>query len=149
MIERRPNAPEKQMLPKIDDASVRVTVDPTWGTVQPMQLHPQIETIGELELIACIERGCRLIDTRRPEYVAQLGTIPGSIAIDWEHIDQHIDQLDASGTNVLYCNGPQCAATPRAVERLIGAGFDPAHLTYYRGGIHDWVTLGYPLEPLT
>ncbi|MBK5116040.1 MAG: hypothetical protein JJE23_03875, partial [Thermoleophilia bacterium] len=45
----------------------------------------------------------------------------------------------------LYCNGPQCLATPDAVGLLLDAGWDPASLRYYRGGIHNWVTLGLPL----
>ena len=48
---------------------------------------------------------------------------------------------------ILFCNGPQCAATPDAIRRLFDAGHPPERLLYYRGGIHDWVTLGLPLEP--
>jgi hypothetical protein len=29
---------------------------------------------------------------------------------------------------------------------LLEAGRSPAAILYYRGGIHDWVTLGLPLE---
>lgn len=43
-----------------------------------------------------------------------------------------------------FCNGPQCAATPDAIAQLLDAGY-PAHaILYYRGGMHDWLTLGYP-----
>lgn len=34
---------------------------------------------------------------------------------------------------------------PRAVEALLAAGWDPSRPRYYRGGIHDWATLGLPL----
>jgi hypothetical protein len=47
---------------------------------------------------------------------------------------------------VLFCNGPQCTATPRAVAALLAAGHPATSLLYYRGGIHDWVTLGLPLH---
>lgn len=144
---RRAPCSEKQQLPVVDDLACRVSIDPSWGTVQPLQLHPAIETFGELEVVAHCERGGSLIDTRRPEFVASSGTIAGAIAIEWELIDEQIDQLDRAGKNVLFCNGPQCAATPRAVERLLAAGFPPELLAYYRGGIHDWVSLGYPLVP--
>lgn len=40
---------------------------------------------------------------------------------------------------------PQCTATPRAIAALLSAGHPAAALLYYRGGIHDWVTLGLPL----
>ena len=48
---------------------------------------------------------------------------------------------------MLFCNGPQCAATPDAIRTLLRAGYPAERLAYYRGGIHDWVTLGLPLEP--
>lgn len=42
---------------------------------------------------------------------------------------------------------PQCAATPDAVEALLAAGYPCGALAYYRGGLHDWQTLGLPVEP--
>lgn len=146
-IQRRRPAGEKQLLPLVDEQAGRVSVDPAWGTVQPISLHPQIETIAELEVIAHIESGGRLIDTRKPVHVAGSGVIEGAIAIEWEHVVDRLDEFDRNAKNVLYCNGPQCTATPLAVELLLKAGFPPELLAYYRGGIHDWVTLGYPLVP--
>ena len=46
---------------------------------------------------------------------------------------------------VVFCNGPQCPATAQAIEALLAAGWPAERLLYYRGGIHDWVTLGLPL----
>lgn len=148
-INRRPPGTDKQMLPAIDEETGRVTVDSTWGTVQSMSLHAAIPTVGELEVIAHIESGGRLVDTRRDEYVRESGTIRGSIAIEWEQIVERADELAGDDVLVLFCNGPQCAATPRAVEALLAAGFPPERLAFYRGGVHDWVTLGYPLAPLS
>lgn len=125
-----------------------VVIDPWWGTLQQQSLHPQIATIGELELIEHLNGGGPVIDTRKPEYVAQSGTIPGSKAVPWEEIERHLDQINASEVTVLFCNGPQCAATPRAVKKLLKNGCDPKRIAYYRGGIHDWMSLGLPLtEP--
>lgn len=123
-----------------------VTLDPWWGTIQPMSLHPDIETIGELEMISHIENGGIVIDTRLPEYIAQSGSIPGAIAIHWEHIVDEIKKLSIprEALIALYCNGPQCAATPRAIERLLESGWDPKQLRYYRGGLMDWVGQGLP-----
>jgi len=45
----------------------------------------------------------------------------------------------------VFCNGPQCTATAQATDALSAAGWPPERLLYYRGGIHDWVTLGLPL----
>lgn len=145
---KRATAPEghkAQRVPTIDENGF-VLIDPWWGTIQPQQLHPELPTWGELEVIEHIEAGGRLIDTRLPEYVAMSGTIPGSLVIGWEEITEHLDDLDPDGITTLFCNGPQCAATPRAVERLLAAGVDPNRLTYYRGGIQDWISLGLPTE---
>jgi len=41
----------------------------------------------------------------------------------------------------------ECAATPDAVEALLAAGYPAGALAYYRGGLHDWQTLGLPVTP--
>jgi rhodanese-related sulfurtransferase len=119
-------------------------VDATWGTVQPMQLAPAVRTIGELELIEHLEHRLPVIDTRL-EHFHRDGTIPGARAIPHEQILEHRDELDPTGPTVFFCNGPQCAATPDAIGRLLGAGYPPRSILYYRGGMHDWMTLGYPI----
>jgi rhodanese-related sulfurtransferase len=121
-----------------------VTVDATWGTIQPLELPGGVRTVGELELIAHLEGGGLAVDTRQPDQVAR-GSIPGTIAIRHQEIAERLPALAPAGTVVLFCNGPQCVATPQAVEALLAAGWDPARLRYYRGGVHDWVTLGLPL----
>lgn len=148
---KRSTAPEDHVprrVPTIDDDGL-ISIDPWWGTIQPQQLHADLPTWGELEVIRHIRSGGRLIDTRLPEYVTSTGTIPGSIVIPWEQITDHLDDLDPEGFTVLFCNGPQCAATPRAVERLLAAGTDPSRLAYYRGGIQDWISLGLPTVSLS
>ena len=32
------------------------------------------------------------------------------------------------------------------VPKLLGAGYPAEAILYYRGGIHDWMTLGYPVK---
>lgn len=145
----RATAPEGHdplRVPAVDRTGL-VTIDPWWGTIQPQQLHPGIPTWGELEVIEHMKGGGRLIDTRLPEYVEASGTIPGSLVIPWETIADHLSEIDPRGVTVLFCNGPQCAATPRAVGRLLDAGVEPESLAYYRGGIQDWVGLGLPTSP--
>ena len=48
--------------------------------------------------------------------------------------------------SIVFCNGPQCPQTPDAIGHLLEAGHPAASIAYYRGGLHDWVTLGYPIE---
>ena len=66
--------------------------------VQPMQLAPGIETIGELEVLAYLKRmadgdaSVLVVDSRTPDWVMR-GTIPGSVNIPWTKINE-----DATGT---------------------------------------------------
>ncbi|WP_338012384.1 hypothetical protein [Rhodococcus rhodochrous] len=56
------------------------------------------------------------------------------------------DRLDPSRLSILFCNGPQCPQSPMAIRELLEAGYPASALAYYRGGLHDWVTLAMPLE---
>jgi rhodanese-related sulfurtransferase len=111
-----------------------------------MEVAPGVRTVGELEVIGHIEAGLPVIDTRLPKYIA-VGTIPTARAVPHTDTAERLDQFDRTVDIVLFCNGPQCAATPDAIRTLLDAGHPPGRLLYYRGGIHDWVTLGLPLEP--
>jgi rhodanese-related sulfurtransferase len=149
----------------------RVVVDVTWGTIQPIRLHPRIETVGELEVIEALRAGLPVFDTRRPASFAA-GTIPGARPLSHVDLeerlrglrereleqrhggpalgargDPRLPELAAEVPAILFCNGPQCAATPKAVRILLAHGHPAELLRYYRGGIHDWVTLGLPLVP--
>lgn len=132
------------MVPRYTTEPGRVVVDSTWGRIQPLQIAPGVRTVGELDVIAHVHAGGRLVDTRRAEQHEQ-ATIPGARAIAHEDIVTRADELDGDDPIVLFCNGPQCAATPTAVRALLSAGFSAERLLYYRGGVHDWMTLGLPV----
>ena len=146
-LERLARREQVRKLPKaLDGEEGLVLVDATWGTIQAMTLAPGVQTIGELELIEHLHAGHQLVDTRQAEFVHQ-GTIPGAIAIAHTEIEDHLEELDPEQPVALFCNGPQCAATPDAVHRLLTAGRPPRLILYYRGGMHDWMTLGLPVDP--
>jgi rhodanese-related sulfurtransferase len=131
------------MVPQpLGDGMLRV--DGTWGTVQPIELAPGVRTVGELEVIEHVERGGAVIDTRL-EHFHREATIPGARLIPHEQILDRRGELDPDEPAVFFCNGPQCEATPDAIERLLQAGYPAGSILYYRGGIHDWMTLGYPV----
>jgi rhodanese-related sulfurtransferase len=60
--------------------------------VQPMQVLPGVETIGELEMLGYLKRmsdgdnSIMVVDSRGPEWVAR-GTIPGSVNVPWRSIN--------------------------------------------------------------
>jgi rhodanese-related sulfurtransferase len=122
----------------------RVVVDATWGTVQPLEIAPGVRTIGELEVVEHLRAGRLLIDTRGPESRA-LATIPGARGIPHDEIVERAGEL-GDGPVALFCNGPQCGATPKAIRALLEHGVPAGRLLYYRGGIHDWMTLGLAVE---
>lgn len=143
---RLPRREAAHMVPRPLSDDGLFEVDATWGHVQPIRLAPGVETVGELELIAHARAGGALVDTRLPTYLSQ-GTIPGARHVCHEEILDQLDTFDRERPTVFFCNGPQCKATPDAIEQLLGAGFPAAAIRFYRGGIHDWVTLGFPLAP--
>jgi rhodanese-related sulfurtransferase len=147
-FERLPRRDEPQRTPEpVDGEPGLFVVDATWGTIRPISLAPGVATVGELEVIEHVRSGGRLIDTRRPEAHAQ-GTIATAEGVRHEDVVDVLGDLSPEEPVVLFCNGPQCAATPDAIESLLAAGHPASALRYYRGGIHDWVTLGLPLiEP--
>lgn len=124
-----------------------VLVDTTWGVVQPMEPVRGVRTIGELELVDLLARGAALIDTR---VNGSLGgeTIRGSVNIAHDQIAERRSELDPGRVSIMFCNGPQCPQTPNALTTLVDAGYPAAALAYYRGGMHDWVTLAFPTQPI-
>ncbi len=144
-IERRTSTGEKMMVPRLVEPDGHACVDVTWGVLQPLELAPGVRTVGELEVIEHLRAGAPVIDTRRDVYREQ-ASIRGTRGIPHEDIVARIDELDRTAVTVLFCNGPQCPATPDAVAALLDAGYPADRLQYYRGGIHDWMTLGLPVE---
>ena len=43
---------------------------------------------------------------------------------------------------VLWCNGPACGQSPRAIKGLLNAGYPEDKLLYYRGGMQMWQLFG-------
>ncbi len=119
-------------------------VDATWGHIQPMRIANGVETVGELEVIEHLRAGRRVVDCRTVGHLSA-GTIPGAVNLPHDQIVERLGDLGPEASAVLFCNGPQCTQTGRAIAALLAAGWPAERLLYYRGGIHDWVTLGLPL----
>jgi rhodanese-related sulfurtransferase len=122
----------------------RVVVETTWGEVQPLHVEAGVATVGELEVIELLDGGAVLVDTRVPDSRSGV-TLPGAVNIPHDDIVARKDELDTARTTIVFCNGPQCPQSPDAIRKLIEAGYPASALVYYRGGLHDWATLGYPL----
>ena len=138
--------------------------------IQPIEVHPEVKTIGELELIDYLRRRSAgddeilVIDARTAEWVAS-GTIPGSVNIPWSRLDPSQadpadiaeilrfdfaaianDELwDFSGakTLVFFCNGAWCGQAPTNIRALLTLGYPPEKLKWYRGGMQSWEQFGF------
>lgn len=136
---------DPQNLPQPADEPDLVVVDTTWGELQPMQPVAGIRTVGELEIAELVQAGARLVDTRVPD--SRSGrTLPGAVNVPHDQVLERRDDLAPDRVSVLFCNGPQCPQTPDALRVLSEDGYPLEQLAYYRGGMHDWITLGMPTE---
>ncbi len=142
---RRTRSGEPQNLPRPTDETDEVTVETTWGTVQPLQPVPGIRTLGELEVTELVRGGAQLVDTRVPDSRSGV-SLPGAVNIPHDQVLLRRDELDTGRVHILFCNGPQCPQTPDALRALSRDGYPLDGLAYYRGGMHDWITLAMPTE---
>jgi rhodanese-related sulfurtransferase len=57
---------------------------------------------------------------------------------------QKTDTWDFSDAKqlLLWCNGPWCGQSPRAIRALVSLGYPAEKLYYYRGGMQMWQSLG-------
>lgn len=124
-----------------------VAVDTTWGELQPMEIAPGVRTVGELEVLELMGLGALLVDSRTD---GSLGgqTLPGAVMVPHDQVLARQEVLGRQGLSVLFCNGPQCPQSPDAIRHLMEIGFPASALAYYRGGLHDWVTLALPTQKI-
>lgn len=141
-IERAQPRHPSTMIPWREDGDPqRVSVDATWGTLQPMQVAEGVRTVGELEVIQHLEASQPVVDSRTADQYAT-ATLPGARNIPHDQAVDRIDELDPDTPTVFFCNGPQCGQSPLAIRALLDARHTPELIWYYRGGLHDWMTLG-------
>ena len=133
--------------------------------IHPIEAAPGVRTIGEIELLDFLslevaEKQGVLIDARMPNWYNS-ETIPTAINIPFivlakpspernkilellggkKEKNGHYNFLRAKKL-CLFCNGPWCDQSPRAIKSLIKAGYPAEKLLYYRGGMQLWKLLG-------
>ncbi len=139
--------------------------------IQPMSLHKDVETVGELELLAFLQdyvttgKGF-LIDSRgSADY--EKGTIPGAVNLASDvfipgpnnvFFDSVMNMLGGSKSDkgewefkdpkdlLLFCNGKYCSRSPRAIKNLMAINYPPEKLHWYRDGLQAWAGLGLTIE---
>ncbi len=137
---------EIQMIPQnVPSEEGLVQADVTWGAIQPMQAAEGVVTVGELEVNYHLEKGLPVVDARKHDS-SGTPTIKGSINIPHSEITERMNELDKQKQTIFFCNGPQCPQSPTAIRALLEAGYPADKILYYRGGMHDWITLGLPVD---
>jgi len=139
------------------------------GKVQPMQFHPAIQTVGEIEVLDFIKNKLArfpdkylLVDSRRPDWYSA-GTIPGAVNIPYDELIYDADLpedfarmmklahvkkdgkkylFENAKTLLLFCNGSWCGQSPMAMTFLLELGYPPQKLLWFRGGMQDWQLSG-------
>ena len=139
--------------------------------IHPISAAPGVDTIGEIEVMDFLETKVAagqglLIDSRVPEWF-QKGTIPGAVNVPFSTLeptnpyrDEILKALGARQTGsgwdfsnalelTMFCNGPWCDQSPRAIRNLTQAGYPPSKIHYYRGGMQLWMLLGLTVRQPT
>jgi len=141
----------------------------TLGIVQPITLGEGIQTVGELEVLKFLKlldvnpEEYAIVDSRKPCWYKEI-TIPHSVNIPYTNIaydaqfpedfkknlkllnvSVYKDKLDFSKAKkiILFCNGSWCAQSGYAIKELIKLGYPKEKLFWYRGGLQDWIGLGF------
>jgi len=136
--------------------------------IQPIQLAPGVETIGELEILDYLQQlknGKRVmvIDSREPKWLGK-GMIPGAVNLPWTQLynktasDEAIADIlqlqfnaiqlgqlwnyEEAKTLVFYCNGPWCGQSPTNIRALLNIGYPAHRIKWYRGGMQSWKLFG-------
>ncbi len=162
------------------DQNQKATVNPDFAKtsrkcppfcINPMQLAPGVETVGELEVLDYLskmskgDKSILVVDSRTPSWVAK-GTIPGSVNIPWtklapqkgaspidiaEVLTGQFNVKEQEGlfdyreakTLVMFCNGMWCGQSPNNIRTLLRFGYPAEKIKWYRGGMQNWANLGF------
>ncbi len=140
----------------------------TKGKILPMQLHEDIDTYGELEVLAFMKEmqendSMMLIDGRKQVWY-DYRTIPGAINMPFHHFKERksfefefeheirrlsvkINEDDTfdftkAKTITIFCNGPWCSQSVAMIIALLEIGYPPEKIKWYRGGMQTWLAAG-------
>lgn len=119
------------------DASVRKS-----GQIAA-QLGLDRTVIGKAELLKHAGQADLLIVDLRPEDEFKAGHIRGAINIPLEDLENRLARLPSSARIVVYCRGPYCVFSDRAVAILSKAGFQAQRL---EEGFPEWWATGGPVQ---
>lgn len=97
------------------------------------------KTLDDPEMIDALERFGARKRTGKPGFVANL-----SRKLGWNDTPYVTEKWDFTNAKhlVLWCNGPACGQSPRAIRGLVAVGYPKDRIWYYRGGMQMWQLWG-------
>lgn len=133
--------------------------------LSPMIVASDVATLGELDVIEFLSGPVEdgdglLIDARLPADRQAGGFIPASVNIPSATVApenpyrdeiflalgveqfQGIFSFDAALSLVVFDDGPATQDAPTFITDMVEAGYPPEKISYYRGGMQVWTTLG-------
>jgi len=136
--------------------------------IRPIQLPNGVKTVGELEVLDFLANQVQqdkgiLVDARLKDWNVK-GTIPGSTNMPFtlftggledintvsllELLDVKEDEnddywdFDEAIELMLFCNGPWCGQSQKAINHLLTLGYPAEKIYWYRGGMQAWQSFG-------
>lgn len=120
----------RQRLPEVDEIVER-----------HLGRRGQASTPGPAELATLREDGSLLLDVR-PEDEYHEAHLEGAVSIPIDEIEERTDELPDDEEILVYCRGPFCVYSDRAVDVLRERGLEARRLD---PGLPDWRTMGAPV----
>ncbi len=88
--------------------------------------------------------GVKMSDTTKNE--EQLAVNEEQLVVNEEQLAIKVNDKTKDFENakilILFCNGPWCPQSPSNIETLLGFGYPPEKLKWYRGGMQAWESFG-------
>ena len=109
-----------------------------------------IEVISRSELVERMDRGDDFVLLEAlPTIVYNQARLPGAVNLPLEQISEMAPKLfpDRSTDIVVYCAGPRCVTSRRAVRELTALGY--TRVRHYVGGKKDWFDAGLRIEVIS
>jgi rhodanese-related sulfurtransferase len=123
---------------------------PSWymsGTI-PGSINIPFTVFGEIPTATDVEKAFKLLGVERRPNVGGLRRSLERQFAAWDLFDARYKTAYWDFTNakevVLWCNGPWCGQSPRAIKNLVKLGYPLERIHYYRGGMQMWKVLGLP-----
>ncbi|MEA2049100.1 MAG: rhodanese-like domain-containing protein [Campylobacterota bacterium] len=133
--------------------------------IQPIKMHKNIETIGEVELLQFMKnKGNKkkglLVDLRskqeyKKESIPSAVNIPAKTKENKAKIEKILKVLGAKRLSdgsldtskvmdiAFYCNGLWCDKSSEFIKAFLELGYPADKMYYYRGGFQMWKILGF------